>query len=528
MTQAPPETEVEPQIPSPASIGLLRWTWRQLTSMRTALILLFLLAIASVPGSVLPQRGTNPVRVDEWLANNPNLGPMLDRFGFFDVYASPWFASVYLLLFISLIGCVLPRTRLHAKAMLAPPPAAPRRINRMPIHREWEADAAGDELLESARSYLSSRRWRVRLGESASTDGGDGSRWVAAEKGYARESGNLVFHLALIAILIAVAVGGLFGWKGNVIVREGSGFSNTLTQYDAWGGGRFVDPGGLSPFSFTLDRFLVDFERGDAQRGAPRLFEAHVSYRSSPADAATPATIEVNQPLEVDGAKVFLVGHGYAPHFVVRDSTGKVVFDDSVVFLPQDGNFTSTGVVKIPDSNPPLGLNGLFLPTAKLDQARGGFSTFPAPDNPEVFLSAFMGDMGLDSGVPQSVYRLDTSKMRKIGLASLRPGETWTLPQSDGSVEFTGFDRWASFQIADDPGKGLALLSAAVAIGGLLLSLFVRRRRIWVKVRSASNGGTLVGVGGLSKNENADLPDEVSALAAHLGHAHRSQEDDSS
>jgi cytochrome c biogenesis protein len=422
MTQAPPEQDVETRVPSLGAIGLLRWMWRQLTSMRTALILLFLLAVASVPGTVLPQRGTNPVRVDEWLASNPSAGPLLDRLGFFDVYGSPWFSAVYLLLFISLIGCVLPRTRQHWRAILAPPPPAPRRIDRMPIHREWESRTPADEALDSARVFLASRRWRVRVGESPIADGGDGSRWVAAEKGYARETGNLVFHLALIVILIAVAVGGLFGWKGNVIVREGSGFANTLTQYDAWGGGRLVDPASLTPFSFTLDRFLVDFERGDAQRGAPRLFEAHVSYRASPSDPATATTIEVNQPLEVGGAKVFLVGHGYAPHFIIRDSTGAVVFDDSVVFLPQDGNFTSTGVVKVPDSQPALGLNGLFLPTASLDSTRGGFSTFPAPDNPVVFLSAFMGDLGLDTGIPQSVYQLDTSKMRKIGLESIRPG----------------------------------------------------------------------------------------------------------
>lgn len=506
----------EPALPPLGSVGLLRWMWRQLTSMRTALILLFLLALASIPGSVLPQRGTNPLRVDQFLSDNPTTGPVLDRLGFFDVYASPWFAAVYLLLFISLIGCVLPRTRQHWRAMRAPAPAAPRRLMRLPVSEEVDVAAEGDQVLAAAHDYLRSRRWRARRGESPVGEGGDGSRWVAAEKGYARETGNLVFHLSLILVLVAVAVGGLFGWKGNVIVREGSGFSNTLTQYDAWGGGRFVNPDSLSPFSFSLDTFTVDFERTDAQRGAPRLFEADVTYRARPADPGEKTTIEVNEPLEVDGAKVFLVGHGYAPHVVVRDSTGAVVFDDTVVFLPQDGNFTSTGVVKIPDATPSLGLNGLFLPTAALDSVLGPHSTFPAPDYPAVFLSAFKGDLGLDSGAPQSVYRLDTSRMTKIGLESLLPGETWTLPDGSGSVEFAGFQRWASFQIAYDPGKELALAAAAGAIGGLMLSLFVRRRRIWVKVLPAEGGGTLVQIAGLAKSEAANLPDDVAAITAYL------------
>ena len=131
-------------LPPLGSVGLLRWMWRQLTSMRTALILLFLLAIASVPGSVLPQRGTNPLRVDQWLDQNPTTGPVLDRLGFFDVYASPWFAAVYLLLFISLIGCVLPRIRQHARSMRAMPPPAPRRMSRLPMSVEFTVPADAD------------------------------------------------------------------------------------------------------------------------------------------------------------------------------------------------------------------------------------------------------------------------------------------------------------------------------------------------------------------------------------------------
>jgi len=477
--------------------------------MRTALILLFLLAVASVPGSVLPQRGGNPLRVDQWLTANPTLGPILDRLGFFDVYSSPWFAAVYLLLFISLIGCVLPRIRQHWRASRTPPPPAPRRMLRLPYATEFTSDAAPAEVLSSAESFLRSRRWRVR----ADIEGG----WVAAEKGYARETGNLVFHLALVVILVGVAVGGLFGWKGNVVVREGTGFSNTLTQYDAWGGGRFVDPSSLTPFSFTLDTFNVDFERGDAQRGAPRLFEADVTFRESPTSDPVATTIEVNEPLDVDGAKVFLVGHGYAPHVIVRDSTGAVVFDDTVVFLPQDGNFTSTGVIKIPDSDPPLGFNGLFLPTADFTEERGGFSSFPAADNPELLLAAFRGDMGLDSGVPQSVYTLDTSKMNKVGLQSLAPGQVWDMPNDSGSIEFVGLERWASFQLAYDPGKEVALLAALVAIAGLTLSLFVRRRRVWVKVVPGEEAGTLVQVAALGKTEAVDLTEDVSSLAEHLG-----------
>ncbi|MBU6244835.1 MAG: cytochrome c biogenesis protein ResB [Actinomycetales bacterium] len=536
-------TAIDPgQSPLPplGTVGFARWAWRQLTSMRTALILLFLLAVASVPGTVLPQRGNDPIAVRTWIEDAPTTGPILDRLGFFEVYSSPWFSAVYLLLFISLIGCVIPRARHHWQAMRAAPPPAPRNLMRLPDAMTWQGPAGA---VPQAAAYLRARRWRVVTGGTPASAESPATHWVAAEKGYLRETGNLVFHLALLLILLAVAVGGLLGWKGNVIVREGRGFANTLTQYDAWGGGRLVDPAGLPPFSFTLDSFAVDFERTGSQRGAPRSFAAEVTYRSEPAAQPQSAVIEVNHPLEVDGTKVFLVGHGYAPHFVVTDRTGTVVFDDDVPFLPQDGNFTSTGVVKVPDGQPQLGVQGLFLPTAALDDVRGPHSVFPAADDPAVFLSAWQGDLGLDGGAPQSVYSLDTAKMTQIGLEALRPGQSWELPGGQGRITFTGYVRWASFQIAHDPGKELALVGALLAIGGLMCSLFIQRRRIWVKVIDADADGdagpeampaagapdaptgartTVVQVAGMTRTSTLDdlqapaLLEEMKALAEDL------------
>ena len=81
-----------------------RWAWRQLTSMRTALVLLFLLALGSVPGSVLPQQGIDPQAVQQYYAAHPSLAPLLARLSLFNVFAAPWFAAIYLLLFLSLAG----------------------------------------------------------------------------------------------------------------------------------------------------------------------------------------------------------------------------------------------------------------------------------------------------------------------------------------------------------------------------------------------------------------------------------------
>ncbi|MDA8436944.1 MAG: cytochrome c biogenesis protein ResB [Actinomycetales bacterium] len=508
---------VETDPAAPVGIGVsgwLRWVWRTLTSMRTALILLFLLALASVPGSLLPQRGTNPIRVNDYLANDPVKGRILDRLGFFDVFSAPWFAAIYLLLFVSLAGCVLPRSLQHWRILRSRPPAAPRNLGRLPEHRRVEPapGTSPQQSLDAAAAWLRKARWRV---DTTSYDGSTGT--VAAEKGYARETGNLVFHLALLGLLVAIAYGSLFGFKGTVIVREGSSFADTRGQFDSFTPGKAYDDATLPPFAFTLTKFTADYQRGGQQNGAAREFSADVRVVSEPGAAPTTQNIQVNDPLVVGGVKVFLVGHGYAPTITVRDAKGEVVFRDSVVFLPQDGNFTSTGVVKAPDTVPQLGLQGFFLPTAAVDSTLGPHSTFPAADDPAVFLSAWTGDLGLDSGRPQSVYKLDTTRMTRLGIDALRPGESWTLPGGHGTVTLDGYIQWASFTVASDPGKELALLAAVAAITGLALSLLVRRRRVWVRVSAEPGGVTVVDVAGLTRSEHASVAEDVDALAAAIG-----------
>ena len=111
---------------------LLRWSWRQLTSMRTALVLLLLLALAAVPGSIVPQQGVDSIKTARWQDDHPKLTPVYDRLGLFDVYSSPWFAAIYLLLMVSLAGCIVPRCFQYARNVRSVPPAAPRNLARMP------------------------------------------------------------------------------------------------------------------------------------------------------------------------------------------------------------------------------------------------------------------------------------------------------------------------------------------------------------------------------------------------------------
>ncbi len=267
-------TDDRPDVAQPrlGGRGWLRWTWRQLTSMRTALFLLLLLAIGAIPGSTFPQRSIDPARTASWIADHPSAGPVLDRLGFFEVYASPWFAAIYLLLFVSLIGCVIPRTRILWHQLRSSPPRAPRHLDRLAAHRTDEVQGDPADVREQLRRALLGRRYRVHSHDGAT---------LSAEKGYLRETGNLVFHVALIGVLVGVAWGHLLGWKGDVIVPVGKTFANTLSRYDTFSPGPWVDVNALSPFTVRLDDLEVEFETettGRGQFGAPRDFEASTTF----------------------------------------------------------------------------------------------------------------------------------------------------------------------------------------------------------------------------------------------------------
>ena len=517
--QGTPPTEPDPRRPFAqprlGALGTARFVWRQLTSMRTALFLLLLLAVAAVPGSVLPQRGVDAGAVTAYLADHPSSGPWLDRLGGFDVYSSAWFSAIYLLLFVSLIGCVLPRTRLHLRSLRSAPPRAPRRLERLPAHDVAALDVDPDRALEIARQVLRGRRYRVAVTDQA----------VSAERGYLRESGNLLFHVALLVLLVAVAAGHLLGWRGDVIVPVGSSFSNAVASFDTLDTGPWVDPEKLSPFSVHVDSMSVKFETAQAsQRGAPRDFRASVTSRDTPDASLRRGTISVNHPLHVGGAKVFLLGNGYAPVLTVRDGSGQVVYSDATPFLPQDGTYRSVGVVKAPGAQPQqIGLQGIFLPTAQIDPD-GMRSLFPDALNPALALTAYVGDLGLGSSRPQSVYTLDVDGMRQLRSpdgspyrALLRPGQTAQLPDGAGSVTFERVQRYAGLSVRHDPASGWALGSSIAAILGLSLSLFVPRRRVFVRVRPDADGSrTVVDVGALARGEDGHLDDEVRAVLADV------------
>ncbi|CCH15393.1 cytochrome c biogenesis protein ResB [Micromonospora lupini] len=510
-------------------LALLRNSWRQLTSMRTALILLFLLAVAAIPGSVLPQRGISPEKVNKYFTDHPDWAPRLDRIGAFEVFGSVWFSAIYLLLFTSLIGCITPRLRDHVRSLRSRPPVAPKQLARLPQHAVLPAPAGG---VAAVADVLRKRRWRVEVR-------GDE---VSAEKGYLKETGNLLFHTSLIAVLIGVALGSWYGWSGNRLLVAGAdnAFCNTRQQYAEAKLGPRVDSADLPRFCLRLDDFQARF----LPSGQPESFNARVTV-DGPDEPTRSADFSVNSPLRLADASVHLLGHGYAPVIRYTDRFGNSQVSDEPFLATGDRGLTGEGVAQFPDANvdPATGrrapdqqvaFSGIYLPTAP---QQGPFvrSEYPTERNPVLNLVAYRGNLGLDAGIPGSVYQLDqrqvrNGKVKEIGSKLLRKGETWTL--DDGStVQFLGTERYVTLSIRHDPGSMPLLLSCGTLLVGLMGSLFGRRRRVFFRVASTdpgngspTGGSSLMEAGGLPRTDYPGFADEFAQLVTAVSGADRAAE----
>jgi cytochrome c biogenesis protein len=491
-----------------------RLAWRRLTSMRTALLLLFLLAVAAVPGSLLPQRPLNPSKVTAYITAHGAWGTFLNRLDMFDVFGSVWFAAIYLLLFVSLVGCLIPRIRVHARALARQPLPAPRHLSRLPESGAFDIADEPDAYAAAARTTLG-RRWRIVRREE---DGGVVT--LSAEKGYSRETGNLLFHVSLLAALILIAVGRLFMYQGTVIVQRGDGFCSSPGNFDSWQPGRLASEGKVSPAPLCITK-VTKFVATYTPAGEPTQFAAHVLYRVRPGAPLQHTVIEVNHPLRVEGDRVYLTGHGFAPEVTVHMPDGTVRHDVQP-FLPSDAStLYSQGVFKEygrSGAKQDIAVSGFFAPTPALN-AQGVYTSISAQVNhPVLGVLVYEGTIN-PNDAPQSVYVLNTSAMHRIGAANLRVGQTRSFP-GGVSVTFDGWKPFVDIQVSHDPAQAWLLLAALTMVLGLGASLAVRRRRVWLRIRpgagSTGRSNTVVEVGGIARNDSGNFPAEFAALLERL------------
>jgi cytochrome c biogenesis protein len=482
----------------------LRQAWREYRSMRTALVLLVVLAAASILGSLFPQEGISPQRVDQYFLDHPALAPVLDRLGLFDVFGSAWYMAIYLALLGALVACLVPRTRALVRVLRSRPPRGGD-LARYRTRAAFDTPASPDQAMATARRVLRRSRYRLAVHD------GD----LAGEKGYLREAASMLFHVALLVLLVGLAYGKAYGYRGQAAIVEGETWANARVGYDSFSPGRFFGPDRLAPFQLRLDDFTNSFYANNT----PRQFVSRLTALDLDGRELRSQSVAPNRPMTVDGVRVFQSDYGYVPVVRVQDRNGKVLLaPQEVLTLRDPASEVSNGAVKVTRSTPQVGLQVVLFTGLRTgpDCPPGmDFCNDPRLSRPVLVVLAYQGDLQADRA--QSVFSLDHSRLRPLGGRPLllAPGRSGRL--ANGMVvSFTNLKQYSVLTLARDPGVPVVAAGAALLLCGLVPSLYVTRRRVWVRAVPAGPGTTRVELAGLALQGKPAFEAELARLATQV------------
>jgi cytochrome c biogenesis protein len=139
-------------------------------------------------------------------------------------------------------------------------------------------------------------------------------------------------------------------------------------------------------------------------------------------------------------------------------------------------------------------------------------------------VNVWSGPPKVETGRPENVYSLDTTGLNQLKETDGQPvriglkvGDGVNLPDGKGSIQLDGWARWVKLQIGDTPGVPISLIALGFAVTGLCFSLFIRPRRVWIRVRDGEAGRSVVEVGGLDRADaRAGLTEDIAELVAEL------------
>ncbi len=423
--------------------------WREYTRMRTAILFLIGVVLIVLVGSFVPQQDTSDqTKVDQFLADHANLNGLASHVGLplTQVFVSPLFFVLLGSLYLALGSCVIRRGR----ALLM------RTIRRHPRTPQY---------------------W---------------GEW-----------GSWLFHTSFFLLLVAVVWGKATGYQGIITITEGQRVAEARAAYDTLQEGMLFN-GQHAGFEVQLNHFSATYQ----PNGQPADYVSNVTVYDG-GRAVLTKDIRVNDFLAYRDVDFYQQDYGWAPHVVVRNPAGQVVYDGTIDFFGAQKN-VQTGILKVPDF-------GYTVPGAsQAVQIGARMAVFPdaqtinqvGPDgsidpnatnfgpggeqarNPVLQVQLWVGDLGLDRGQPQNVNQLDTSAMSPYLVDQsggdvpfpIQLGETTqlALPGSDAqhpvkfSITFAGLRQYSLFMVKKDNGVPLVYATFLLIMTGLMVKLYLK------------------------------------------------------
>ena len=292
-----------------------------LSSMRFAISLLSLLAIASVIGTVMKQNEPVPNYINQF---GPFWYEVFNKFGLYSVYSAWWFLLILAFLVTSTSLCISRNAPKMLKDMRSWRDNVREQSLRNFHHRiEWDFAGSRATLSQLLAARIAERGYKVKLVDK------NNAILIAAKQGAANKWGYIFAHSAIVII----CVGGLLdsdlpirwqAWfqnktpfsgngviaqipaqhrlglgnptfRGNTLIPEGSSSDTAIIQEK---NGVFIQD---LPFTIRLKHFVIDYY----STGMPKLFASDVEVTDHDSGKTFPATIKVNQPLLYKGLAVY-------------------------------------------------------------------------------------------------------------------------------------------------------------------------------------------------------------------------------
>jgi cytochrome c biogenesis protein len=393
------------------------------------------MTIRQVPDFALRSATDYAAALDDLHARyDPLLGgalvDVLDRLWVFTIFRSPWFSIALVVLIVSIVACTLDRTPRLWRGVREIRVAQPE-----PFFDPILPDRAAMDGVpaEGVRDVLRANGFHVREETAA-----DGTHHAYGDRHQYTKLATLLTHLGLILFLVAAAATSRLGDEQGLVVAEGS----SLT----------VQPIGTPGLLLVKN---IDFEAPGLDTGQATDFTTDLAVFQDGREIAR-KTIRVNDPLSVAGYTFHQNGFGPAPHLLLRDSTGRTLWDAPVPMTISTGGrpYASIGV---PGRD--LGLKLL------LDRDADGTGHLVA--------------------IPYRVTGKDAAGEpieRLLAGVDLQRGNTKVSQDLDLSIGLVDFGQFTLLIAKRDPGQGLIWMAFACLIAGITISFYRPRRRVWTRL----------------------------------------------
>ncbi|MDH4197182.1 MAG: cytochrome c biogenesis protein ResB, partial [Candidatus Aminicenantes bacterium] len=321
---------------------------RFFASLKLAIVLLIVLAVASVFGTLIPQGRS----AAEYAARYGALAQPLIRLQFTSLYHSAWFLAVLFLFALNIIVCTLTRLAPKFRRAFRPKvPSDPKAISALAVKDRSKRNAAVAEAAAEVRAVLNKHHYRVRKAESESRV------FLLGRKRVLGWFGSDVVHIGLLVILAGAIVTGLGGFRTDLSLKEGQ----TLEVPRAG-------------FLLRLDKFETEYY----PQGGVKDWKSSLTVLDGGA-AVMSGVVEVNHPLSYRGFSFYQTSYGW-------DWDNPSL--ELVVKRKSDPAFTKTLLLKAGEKGPvgdPSGTEIViqnFLPDFVIGDGGRAESRSTEPNNP--------------------------------------------------------------------------------------------------------------------------------------------------